>query len=415
MPSQRRVVAAILSIVVALPVASVAVAPGVAAATCSVTNARTGATVTSLKTAIKTAKAGDTLKVKGTCTGAFTIGKNLKVTGSGTAPTLKGAASGPVVTVAASAKVTLTGLTITGGKGASCAEWDGYVCAGGILNNGTLTLDKMTIRSNGLTATVDDPGAFGAGIYATYAASTTIKRSTIRDNSVSAGEGWAQGAAIANEGVMSIVSSTIAFNVAASDATAQGGGIFNAGATTTTGHDVVGSLTITNATITGNGAFTPSPGGAEGGGIFNESGAESLLLKNVTVTDNSADEGGGVYSPAPLHLFAALIADNAANTSPDCSAGATLTASNSLLGANDGCGITVGGDTGNQAGIVGDLLDAKLGPLAKNGGRTKTHALLTGSPAIDAAGVAPCYLSKDQRGVTRPKGSACDVGAFEKG
>jgi hypothetical protein len=56
--------------------------------------------------------------------------------------------------------------------------------------------------------------------------------------------------------------------------------------------------------------------------------------------------------------------------------------------------------------------DAKVGPLADNGGPTWTHALLTGSPAIDA-GDDPACPASDQRGVARPQGPHCDIGPFE--
>ena len=59
-------------------------------------------------------------------------------------------------------------------------------------------------------------------------------------------------------------------------------------------------------------------------------------------------------------------------------------------------------------------INPKLGTLAANGGPTKTLALLKGSPAINAAGPAPCDTAKDQRGVKRPQGGKCDIGAFEK-
>jgi hypothetical protein len=61
-----------------------------------------------------------------------------------------------------------------------------------------------------------------------------------------------------------------------------------------------------------------------------------------------------------------------------------------------------------------------LGPLADNGGRTETHALLPGSPAIDAIAEADCIdlagspVAEDQRGVDRPQGAGCDIGAFER-
>src|SRR5207237_9453115 len=63
---------------------------------------------------------------------------------------------------------------------------------------------------------------------------------------------------------------------------------------------------------------------------------------------------------------------------------------------------------------VGDLLgkDPRLGPLADNGGRTLTHALLSGSPAIDAGDNAGAPAA-DQRGVSRPRAMACDIGAYE--
>ena len=57
--------------------------------------------------------------------------------------------------------------------------------------------------------------------------------------------------------------------------------------------------------------------------------------------------------------------------------------------------------------------DPKLDPLQDNGGETETQALLEGSPAIDAVPAALCAVSEDQRGVSRPQGEACDIGAFE--
>jgi hypothetical protein len=68
------------------------------------------------------------------------------------------------------------------------------------------------------------------------------------------------------------------------------------------------------------------------------------------------------------------------------------------------CGFGASGDQSNT--------DAKLSPLQNNGGLTATDALLAGSPAIDAAGNCPPPTT-DQRGVTRPQGAACDIGAFE--
>ncbi len=57
-------------------------------------------------------------------------------------------------------------------------------------------------------------------------------------------------------------------------------------------------------------------------------------------------------------------------------------------------------------------VNPKLGPLADNGGPINTFALLPGSPAINKGDIAACYAT-DQRGLPRPQGAACDLGAFE--
>jgi hypothetical protein len=90
-----------------------------------------------------------------------------------------------------------------------------------------------------------------------------------------------------------------------------------------------------------------------------------------------------------------------------------------LVGSSGGCTLA-GTATGNQLDK-----DAKLGPLAKGEGPTATRALLTGSPAIDAANPAPptgdggTCAAADQRGVQRPQVGVpngkpiCDIGAYE--
>jgi hypothetical protein len=85
-----------------------------------------------------------------------------------------------------------------------------------------------------------------------------------------------------------------------------------------------------------------------------------------------------------------------------------------LIGDGSGSGIT--NTDGNQVGKVSPNslpIDPRLGPLADNGGPTRTHALLLGSPAIDAASTPDCPTT-DQRGVLRPQGAACDIGSYER-
>jgi hypothetical protein len=111
-----------------------------------------------------------------------------------------------------------------------------------------------------------------------------------------------------------------------------------------------------------------------------------------------------------------LVARNSAsNIEPDVSkaASTSLLARFNLIGDGTGSGIADGVD-GNQVGTGAAPIDPKIGRLATNGGTTKTHALMLGSPAIDAASDGECPAS-DQRGVTRPQGAHCDIGSYERG
>jgi len=154
--------------------------------------------------------------------------------------------------------------------------------------------------------------------------------------------------------------------------------------------------------------------------------SNNIFLYNVTVSANTADadgndngDGGGTYSPGGLTLANTLIGSNTDATGggtvhPDCSGSVTSEAYN-LIANVTGCNIS-GDTTGNITGV-----DPMLGPLQNNGGSTFTHALITGSPAIDAGNPGGCrdhednLLTTDQRGFTRPGGSTglCDIGAYE--
>ncbi|NIO68304.1 MAG: hypothetical protein GTN71_04430, partial [Anaerolineae bacterium] len=90
------------------------------------------------------------------------------------------------------------------------------------------------------------------------------------------------------------------------------------------------------------------------------------------------------------------------NGTANCSGG--LTSNGYNLDSGNTCGFSATGDQQNT--------DPLLGPLADNGGDTLTHALLGGSPAIDK-GTCVAGITTDQRGVTRPQGDDCDMGAYE--
>ena len=268
------------------------------------------------------------------------------------------------------------------------ADGYGFQLAGCVLNNGTLTLDHVTVTGCLMTTTAGDFWQGGGGIYNGDGATFNLIDSSVVNNTA----GWSGGGVYSFFNTnTTITRSTISGNLSND----VGGGIRS-----------LGNAEIINSTISGNTAT-----GWYGGALFVTDGVVNLT--NVTVADNVSPE------LAPADVFVGTF--TAAN--------ATLTLSNSIVASEqDNCFfapwgsgvVTLMADHNNVltdatcfAG-ASDLVvaDAGFGPLADNGGSTETHALLAGSPAIDAADVAACPAT-DQRGVTRPQGAGCDVGAYE--
>ncbi len=177
-----------------------------------------------------------------------------------------------------------------------------------------------------------------------------------------------------------------------------------------------GAVTIKNSTITGN-KSTRDPGG----GIYADL-SHNVVLNNVTITNNHAPSGGGIgfdnTSVATFRLANTLIAGNTdPNGSDDCATGNKFLSSDgyNLIGNGAGCTILAG--TGDQVGTAQAPIDPKLGPLADNGGKTQSIGLYPGSPAIahgsPGGDAGTACEPVDQRGMARPVGSACDIGAFE--
>lgn len=203
-----------------------------------------------------------------------------------------------------------------------------------------------------------------------------------------------------------------------------------------------GTLSLTDVTVTNNSAVGgggTSSGSGLGSAIFNLNGAVTIQFS--TLANNSVDGSNGngsngsgdatVYSLAYGNMIEDGTASNATLTIVDSIVAGT-TASNGA-GNNDVVSLAVNGNQTNTAALT--YADANLvglssgtssgpaplttapnlGALADNGGPTQTMRPLGGSPAIDA--VAPvagqCAVSVDQRGVSRPQGAGCDIGAVE--
>ncbi len=342
----------------------------------------------SLRAAIQNAAAGDTINFSLTYPATITLstplelGNNLTISGPD-ASLLSISGGNSVVVFVTSANFsgffprgpTISGVTIEHGS-------SNY--GGGIRNDyGFLTLINSTVSGN--STSFDGGGIFN------YCCSVTLINSTVSGNSA-----------------------------------LQGGGIFNNGTPFPTFSGAVGYSTVylTNSTVSGNSAGT-----AGGGGIYNGEFLDELLgeffgvviLNNSTVWGNTSQgpEGsaGGIFNAGALYVKNSILANN---TESNC--GTTETALAISYGHNLSDEATcVGFFTG-----PGDLnsTPAGLDPggLKNNGGPTQTIALLSTSVAVNAIPLSPTNyctdafgdpITTDQRGVPRPQGPACDMGAYE--
>jgi predicted outer membrane repeat protein len=361
--------------------------------------------------------------------------------------------------VADTGKLTLKDTILTGGVASGQSNLGLAGFGGAILSLGELHLENVTIQMN--------TAQRGGGIYATSVLS-------INDSELSGNHAENGGGAIAirsypfdisnsvNNSVFSenttsgagggieILSAlmTISDSMVSGNSAVSGGGIFSEGE----------SFTLERTTVSGN----TTGGGGYGGGIYANS---NITVQDSTISNNQAQRGGGLAlnwatfsyvnnstlsgNLAPqgagifikigtnLRLFNSTISNNTANL-PDGGGGlenasttSVVTSNNSIIANNQGmadCKLAVVSSVYEPAGIPNWFGDASctgtangdplFGHLTDNGGPTQTQALLTASPAIDAGDSVICAGDKvngiDQRGITRPQGAACDLGAFER-
>jgi|GEM_PF-857396 len=267
--------------------------------------------------------------------------------------------------------VQLTGLTLTGGNSSGIG--------GGIRSDFTsLQIDRSTIAGN--TA-----GGRGGGIFA----AATLTDSTVSGNVSNAGGGGIASAS----GTITVNRSTISGNVSAD----SGGGISSTS----------GNVELTNSTLSGN-----QSEGNFGGGLFNSNGSVTIDSSTITLNSSTVNGGGVVTFGATTFNNSIIVGNIAPGDAADAAGtGSNFTGSFNLLGFSN---VVAGANN------RGSITDAGLGPLVNNGGPTPTHALLTGSLALDRGSTT---LMVDQRGVFRPidnpttaadGSSSSDIGAVEQ-
>jgi CSLREA domain-containing protein len=367
-------------------------------------------------------------------TGDLDIAEDLTINGAGAGQTvIKGGAGWDdriFDVVSYRAVVELNGVTITkgnasgGGGGISnigtlalnnsiiSGNTSSYA-GGGIYHSssGVLKLDNSIVSGNtaGAGGGVDSVNATvlltnsavsgntasnGGGGIASLNSTLTVNNSTISGNTSSGDYG---GGISIGDSALTVNNSTISGNTAY----LGGGGIKNSGST----------LTGNNTTISGNTTTSGRGGGINNFGVYGPYTAGIAILNNVTIANNSAPDAGGIANGGTLKLKNSLIAGNSPGSAPDCS-GTLASQGYNLLGNSAGCGGLTDGVSGDRVGSAVHPLDPKLGPLQDYGGATFTRALQSDSPAIDAGSPAACAAT-DQRGVARPQGMGCDIGAYE--
>jgi hypothetical protein len=305
----------------------------------------------------------------------------------------------------AAGDVLLDGLTLTGGRVTAAGAGGGAVLFAG---SGRLTVQDSALVDNssaGPGGAIDAPALADGSL----PGPVFVVTSTLDSNSTQGPN--APGGAIFSSDVLRVTGSTVSGN-STQGANSNGGGL-------ATGPGPAGVALVIDSTLSGN--FTQGDG-ANGGGLFTGPFATAGVF-NSTVTLNGTRgphaDGGGIFvsQNGNLGLHSSIVAANYDDGShPDLSPGNDVPdVTNSLIGLNTGTGLAPAGPNTNGnfiGGADGLPLPPFLGPLADNGGSTKTHALLPGSVAIDH-GANPLNLTDDQRGFPRVAGGQADIGAFE--
>src|SRR5262245_35885255 len=385
----------------------------------------------SLRAAIDSAGPGDTIvfslnypAVISLTSGSLTINTHLTIAGPSASSVTIDASNNTVMerafTVGSGVIVSLSGVTVTGGRGGGTSAGSVENSGGGIFNAGTLTLRDAVISNN----STRNQGLGGGGIFNAGGATLTLINCIVSGNTAGGGNiqqsGLVAGGGIRNASgaLLSLTDTTVSNNWAP-----VGGGIWKNGTLNITGSTYsensagVGISTtavleggaiyagsgqstssITNSTFFRNGAKTNGAAIANGG---------AMDVTHSTFAANSTEGGTGAAMTALGNTFT-LKASVLANAPQNCSVvGGLFVSSGYNLSTDASCSLTGTGDVTNA------IAGRDPTGLQANGGPTRTIALLSTSAAIDhistpCTGVDGDPIATDQRGVTRPRGAGCD-------
>jgi len=264
----------------------------------------------------------------------------------------------------------------------------GTTCGAVLTEDGTASITDSYFEGN---------EASNGGALCSWGGNMLVTRSIFNQNTAPT-----RGGAISNAGDLHIIDSTFSGNSTGGD----GGGVSSSG-----------HLIIENSTFDANMAE------AEGGGIHHSPGIRDspIEITNSTISNNQANIAGGLLVGGPATITHCTIVLNEAEQG----AGIyhemhVLEISNSIIALNvpEDCSfipsiVNVHGQNISSDGSCPGFTtaDPALAPLVDNGGPTRTHALLVGSPAVDA--IPGTCIPADQRGQNRPDGPGCDIGAYE--
>ena len=331
-------------------------------------------------------------------TGLPVITGNITVQGVGatiTRSTASGVPAFRIFDVASGGSLTLNSLTLTNGLANS-----GQQGGGAIFSHGTLAVTAGTFTNNSSPATT---GTSGGAIDSS--GTLSVNTSTFSGNSAQEGGG------IMNQNSATVTNSTFTSN----NAMIYGGGaLVNAAGTATLARDTFvantgpgGGAIDNDATLNiSNSTFTNNTGGTNGGGAVVNFG--TTTLNQSTFSGNTSPYGANIYNYTGFNLSMSMDIVAGGITGSNCGGQAPITDLGYNIDTGSSCGFSA---TNHSLPNTQPQLDA----LASNGGSTQTMALPAGSPAIDAipTSTSGCAGTTDQRGIARPQGNGCDIGAYE--